>query len=156
MTPSARLNSLRNNTNNNTIIKTTLDKITQYMNANSLVINQDKSKIMIITNNQKTRDEISIQVENKPKPIQPVRSMSYLGIHIQDNLMWNQFLKDGKDNLSKRLTQKTNAIKQIRRYLSTKTTKILMNGVFMSYILYGATLWGGPHNISSTKSNPTS
>ena len=137
----------KNNSDNNRIIKTTLDKITQYMNANSLVINQDKSKIMIISNNPKTRDNISIQIENKPKPIQPVRSMDYLGIHIQDNLMWNQFLKDGKQNLSRRLTQKTNAIKQIRRYLTTKTTKILMNGVFMAYILYGATLWGGGPSI---------
>ena len=133
----------KNNGDNNRLIKNTLDKITDYMNANSLVINQDKSKIMIITKNKKTRDEISIKIENKNEPIQPVRNMKYLGIMIQDDLMWNQFLKDGPDNLEKRLKQKINAIKCIRKYLSTKTTRILMNGVFMSHILYGATLWGG-------------
>ena len=113
------------------------------MNANSLVINQDKSRILIISPNINTKTNISIKTPNREKPIKPVSSIVYLGIHIQDNLRWNQFIKDGPNNLIKRLKQKLNAVKMIKRYINFKTTKSLLNGVFMSYIYYGATLWGG-------------
>ena len=112
------------------------------MNANSLVLNRDKSKILVITNQSNICDNIRVEVQGK-EDITPVRHMVYLGIHVQDDLRWNQFIADSKDNLVKRLRSKINAIKIIRRYLSLKTTKMILNGVFMSTLLYGACLWQG-------------
>ena len=104
-----RLDKKLNNHNNQ--IKTVLDKITVYMNANALVLNPDKSRI--ISPKLETKDNISINIHNQTKPIKPVSSIVYLGIHIQDNLRWNQFIKDGPNNLIKRLRQKINAIQLI-------------------------------------------
>ena len=130
----------------NNQIKTTLAKITQYMNANSLVLNRDKTKMLVITNKNEIRENIKLDIEKLPEPIRPVRSIVYLGIHIQDDLKFNQFLSEGPENLAKKLQQKINAIKQLRKYLSTKTTKMLLNGLFMSTLLYGACLWLGSQN----------
>ena len=76
-------------------IKNTLDMITDYMNSNTLVINQDKSKLLVLTKQQEIRENISIQVQGKEEPITPQRSIVYLGIHIQDDLRWNQYISEG-------------------------------------------------------------
>ena len=129
--------------NHNEQIKTTLSTITQYMNANSLVLNRDKTKLLVIAKTNEIRENIKLEIEGKTEPIKPVRSIIYLGIHIQDDLRWNQFLSDGPENLTKKLRQKLNAIRCLRKYLSMKTTKMLLNGIFMSTLLYGACLWLG-------------
>ena len=126
----------------NNQVEDALKTVNDYMNTNSLVLNRDKSRILVITNNNDIRDNIKVKVPDKDD-ITPVRNMIYLGIQVQDDLKWNYFLTDSKDNLVKRLKNKINAIKMIRRYLSTKTTKMIFNGVFMSTLLYGATLWQG-------------
>ena len=126
----------------NNQVEDALKTVNNYMNANSLVLNRDKSKILVITNNSDIRDNSKVKVPDK-EDITPVRNMVYLGIQVQDDLKWNYFITDSKDNLVKRLKNKINAIKMIRRYLSTKTTKMIFNKVFMSTLLYGATLWQG-------------
>ena len=79
-----------------------------------------------------------MKIDGIDKPIKPVKSILYLGVRIQDNLKWNQFLADGPDNLAKKLKQKLSAIKSIRRYMGDKTTKMVLNGMFMANMLYGA------------------
>ena len=123
------------------------------MNANSLVINKDETKILVITNNPEIRNNIKIEVKRMKEPIKPIRSMVYLGITVQDNLKWNIFLTDGPENLIKKLSQKLNAIKIIRRYIDFQTTKMLLNGVFLSTLLYGASLWIGAPSTWREKSN---
>ena len=138
-------------TRHNEQIKTTLTKITDYMNSNSLVLNEDKSKMLVLTKTNSIRDNIKLEIEGKELPISPVRSIVYLGIHIQDYLRWNQFVSEGLDNLAKQLRQKLNAIKILRKYLSIKTTKMILNGIFMATLYYGACLWVGSQNYLKTK-----
>ena len=140
-----------NPSKHNIQIKTTLDKITDYMNSNTLVINEDKSKLLVITNKNEIRDNIQLKIEGKDKPITPQRSMVYLGTHIQDDLKWNQYVADGPENLAKKLKQKLSAITIFRKYLSTKTTKMILNGIFMSTLLYGSCLWLGAQKYLKTK-----
>ena len=58
------------------------------------------------------------------EPIKPIRSMTYLGISVQDNLKWNHFLADGPENLAKKFKQKFSALKMIRRYMNEKMTRM--------------------------------
>ena len=138
-------------TKHNDQIKMTLTKITDYMNANALVLNQDKSKMLVLTKTNAVCDNIELVIEGKQIPIKPVRSIVYLGIQIQDDLRWNQFVAEGPDNLAKKLRQKLNAIKILRKYLSIKTTKMILNGIFMLTLYYGACLWVGSQNYLKTK-----
>ena len=140
-----------NKDDHNLTITNVLHKITDYMNSNSLKLNQDMSNILIISNNPEIRDNITIKVQGAPKPITPVRSLLYLGVMVQDDMKWNKFLTEGPQNLTQKLTQKLNAIKLMRKYTNTKTTKILLNGVFTSTLLYGAALWIGAPQYLKTK-----
>ena len=132
-----------NNTNNNKIIKETLNNVNKYMQANSLVLNTDKMKILVITDNNDIRKAISIEVDNQDKPITPIRNFTYLGIDIQDNLKWNYFVEESPNNLLKSLQKRLSAKSLIRHLISFKTTKTLLNGLFHSKLLYGAPLWAG-------------
>ena len=138
---------------NNAKISQTLDQVKDYMNANTLVLNQDKSKIMVLTKDDQIRRNISIKIPNIDKPILPLKTMTFLGIKVQDDLKWNVFLTEGKDNLVLRLRQKLNAIKKIRKYLDTKTTKMIINGIFHSRLLYGSCLWVGAPDYLKKKSS---
>ena len=95
---------------NNTMITNTLDKIKTYMDSTSLVLNKDKSNNLVISPDPNIRENISIDIPGKEKPIIPERSLKFLGIEIQDNLKWNNYISEGKENLVKRLTQKLNPI----------------------------------------------
>ena len=61
----SRINLSNDHGNNNKIIKETLNQITDYMNANQLVINQDKSQLLVITENNSIRNNISIDIEGQ-------------------------------------------------------------------------------------------
>ena len=124
------------------------------MNTNQLVINRDKTKLMIITENNKIRDEIKIEIGNNQEPIIPQRNMTYLGIEIQDTLKWNYFIQDSKNNLMKALQTRINSVKIIRNLMNFKTTKMILNGIFHSKLLYGAALWVGAA-LYLKKKNPT-
>ena len=51
--------TMKDNINvHNQQIKETLDKINEYMNSNKLVLNTDKSKLLVITKNNEIRDRI--------------------------------------------------------------------------------------------------
>ena len=66
-------------------------------------------------------------------------------------MKWNQHITDGPENLIKKLKQKLNAVKMLRRYIGVKTTKMVLNGIFMSAIYYGACLWIGAPNYLKDK-----
>ena len=84
----------KDTTQNNTTIKNFLDDIGDYMNANCLVLNQDKSKIIVITQDNNIRDAIKVDIEGMEEPMKPTRTMTYLGIDIKDDLRWNYFIED--------------------------------------------------------------
>ena len=132
-----------NQSKHNRQIKDTLEKIKDYMNSNKLVLNKEKSKLLVLTKNNEIRKNIQLKIEGIDEPIRPVKSILYLGIQIQDDLKWNQFLTDGPENLAKKLKQKLNAIKSIRKYMGDNTTKMILNRMFMANLLYGACLWLG-------------
>ena len=140
-----------NHDQNNESIRNTLTTITEYMNSNQLVINQDKSQLLIITENNTIRNQISLKIDGFEKPIKPQRNMTYLGIEIQDSLKWNYFIQDSKNNLIQALQKRLNAVKIIRNQISFKTTKTLLNGLFHSKLLYGAVLWAGAPNYLKSK-----
>ena len=128
---------------NNEIIKNVLNDISDYMNANHLVLNEDKSKLLILSQEEKIKKEIEIEIEGQDEKLIPSRTMTYLGIEIKDDMKWNFFIEDSPNNLIKELKKRLSAIKLIRKHINFKVTKMLINGLFHSKLLYGVTLWAG-------------
>ena len=79
---------------NQTLEESVLETMTQvemYMNANRLALNPDKTKIMIMTKNEKTKKDFKVSIGGKS--IIHKSSLKVLGNIITDYLSWNKHVE---------------------------------------------------------------
>ena len=108
------------------------------MHSNSLIINSEKTKFVVITKNENIIKDINLETEKKN--IRPVRMFKFLGITIEDNLLWNSYLVEGKDSLLCQLKKRLTALRKARKYINFNLCKMLANGIYTSKLAYGAEL----------------
>ena len=121
-------------------IDKTYDTLKDYMTANKLILNQDKTKLIIISQHPDTKKNLKINTGNEI--IQPTAQFKYLGLQFNEKLDWKHYLIESKDSLKKQLIKRISALKTIRKYSTVKQMRTLANGLFKSKLLYGAELWG--------------
>ena len=76
-----------------------LFKVNEWLKANRLSLNVDKSTFMLFTHTQVRHDDIQIRIGNRT--INQVKSIIFLGIHIDNRLCFNDHIT----NLAKKLSQ---------------------------------------------------
>ena len=109
-------------------------KIIEYMSANKLAANCDKTHVMAIRRSG-PKDEIVIQVgEDK---IKESPNEKLLGIWVENNLTWSTHLSKLEKNLKHRLFSLRRLSEQIPRVLLKKVA----DGIFMSILRYGLPLY---------------
>ena len=115
----------------------------QWMNNNKLVINPDKTHMMVMGNKrvEPLRQQISMMAGNFP--IHPTQTEKLLGGQVHQSLKWNQHLTDGKASLVKQLTGRINGLKRISRSAGFATRLMVANGAVLSKLVYLITVWGG-------------
>ena len=83
-----------------------------------------------------------VKIYTPTKIILPSESEKILGIRIQNDLRWTQFLRENKDdNLIQSLYQRVNASSLLSNIADFKTRKMLANGISMSRAIYMITIW---------------
>ena len=118
-----------------------MDHFEQYMSSNKLLLNRDKTQLVVITQNPDIRTKLFLTAA--PKNVTPIRGFTYLGIEISDDLRWNYFLEDSQKNLISALKKRLKALRLLKKYASFSLMKKYANGIFLSKLLYRAELWGG-------------
>ena len=85
-------------------------EIAKYMAANKLVINDDKTHLLVL--GTKSMDEkrklVTMQAGNHT--IAPSKKEKLLGCMVSDNLKWRHHILDGEQALVKQLTSRVNAL----------------------------------------------
>ena len=72
-----------------------------------------------MTTKQKQRMvDINIQINTPTEEIKPIKSEKLLGIFIQDDLKWGEYIQNNDKSLIKQLTSRLNALKIISRIAS--------------------------------------
>ena len=66
-----------------------------------------------------------------------------LGIHIQNDLKWTEYIQNNDKSLIRQLNTRLNALKQISSVASFKTRRMIANGIFCSKLIFQISLWGG-------------
>ena len=114
------------------------------MSNNKLKLNDDKTHLLIMTTQQKRRlVNIDIQIDTPNEVIRPIKTEKLLGINIQDNLKWTEYIQNSDKSLIKQLTSRLNAMKMLSGVASFKTRLMVANGIFCSKLIYQICLWGG-------------
>ena len=116
----------------------TMDKIKDYMDANKLALNAEKTKIMIVTKNKSTREDFEIQIDDKK--IKHSKQMKVLGTVICEDLNFDLHLTS---ELIPNLKNRIRTLKMTSKYMSQEFKKTYTNAIFRGKVMFALEIWGG-------------
>ena len=105
--------------------------------ANRLSLNVKKTKLLTFrSKHDKSRlDKISIKIQGNK--IKSSTSVKYLGVYIDENLSWNNHIKE----LYKKLSRSSEIISKLRHYVPINTLLSIYYSIFYSHLSYGCPVW---------------
>ena len=122
------------------------EKVSNFMNNNRLKLNDDKSHLLVFnTSNRraKTQSLNMVEIRTPTDTIRPTSKQKLLGCWVQDNLKWNEQLRDDDESLIKALNKRLNALKRVAYVADFKTRKLIAEGIFKSKLIYLISVWSG-------------
>ena len=123
----------------------TVDELMTWTNLNHMALNAQKTKVMLVTSDQKRPFLPSklppIKIKNEI--IEEVDSHLTLGVIIQNNLSWSMYL----DELTNRISNKVNQLSIIKHFLDRRCRKLYFHAYIQSIIDYASTLWDEAYKI---------
>jgi hypothetical protein len=124
----------------NEIIQIEMNKITDWLNANKLSINTQKTKFILFTSkNKKLKDDIKILINNES--IKQVKNTTFLGIVIDECLTWCEHLC----LITKKIIKCTAIISKIRHFTNLNSLKLIYYALVYPYFAYGNLIWGNTY-----------
>ena len=110
-----------------------LHGIFDHMRSSHLLVNSDKTKVMLMATYQKrTNNDLKFHVELEGEEIKEVESARLLGVEIQNNFCWNKHVDETGNECSKRM----NGLYEISRSISKEQKKVLVEGSIISRLRY--------------------
>ncbi|MCG7879537.1 MAG: reverse transcriptase domain-containing protein [Candidatus Thiodiazotropha endolucinida] len=132
-----------------TNLQNALFLLTKWCRENGMVLNTDKTKVMLITSRQKRTimkdknlllnyNDVELKLTSKEK---------VLGVHIEDNLLWNDhFLY-----ISKKLSSYLWLLTQIKTSLSIEDKLLFYNAYIRPHLDYCCAVWGNTTHFNVQK-----
>ena len=117
-------------------------KLAEYFANNRLVINHDKTHLVVMGTRKYDTKREEISVDTGTLRIFPTESEKLLGINIHQSLKWGNHVITNKSSLLNRLNSRLNGLKYISNIASFKTRLMVANACFMSILIYMITIWG--------------
>ena len=124
-----------------------LESISRWCCQNSLLINPDKTKVLMIGEPQLLRQLPTVTVKILGKEIIPVTVAKDLGIYIDQSLTYNDHIIKTVSTCLYKLI-KINRIKQL---LDKKTLLLLINSYVFSKLYYCSTVWSNTSKCNIKK-----
>ena len=122
-----------------TALSNDLNSIAQWSCMNKMVINDEKTKSMLITGMRQRNliDDITLDMYINNNAINQVRSHKLLGIELDDNLTFTTHIEEHCKKLSKRI----GLLRHISPYLKRPQRELFYNTVIKPTLLYGSSVW---------------
>ena len=119
-------------------------EIVEYMNSNKLVINTEKTHLLVMCSkySHSKHGTHGVCLNTGSEIIQPVEHEKLLGGYISQDFSWNYHLRDNSKSLFQILVSRVNILSKISSFASFKTRKMIANGIFMSRLVYLIQVWG--------------
>ena len=121
--------SSKNAEENEKVLNTEIDKVSEWLSANKLSLNVRKSKLLTFT--LMKRHNINLTINNVP--LEEVSNTKYLGIVTDNKLTWRHHIEYIKTKSSKGI----GLLSKIRHYIPKNTLIGLCYSFINSYVEYG-------------------
>jgi hypothetical protein len=132
----------------NAEIKNKYSEISEYMAANKLVLNSEKTHLLVMASRTQHRlhGNYGVELDTGNEIILPQEHERLLGCEISNDFTWKEHIQDNEYSLQRQITSRINALKKISYSASFQTRKMIANGVVISRIIYVISLWGGTND----------
>ena len=120
-------------------------EIASYIHRNKLVLNGDKTHLLVMTSatNHRNHGDYDIVLNTGNEIIKPIQYEKLLGGYISNNFKWNENIRENKKSIFKTVTTRINALSKISKFSNFKTRKAIANDIIMSKFIQLIQLWGG-------------
>jgi len=115
-----------------------LNRIANWLADNKLVLNQSKTKWLLIGTRQKLELSLTTKVELHGKHIDRVSSFCYLGVTLDEHLSWEEHT----DSICSKVNKRICLLARIRPYITLKAAKSVYNSIIHPIFTYADTVWG--------------
>ena len=120
-----------------TVLNCDLKLASDWLNANRLSLNVDKSKLLIFKSKQRKFNKDSISIKLGGVKLTPTDNVKYLGLHLDQNLSWDV----QTNKLSKKLSKANGILAKLRHFTPKETLILVYYSIFYSHLQYGCLLW---------------
>ena len=120
-------------------IKKESNSFFEWLNANKLTLNYKKTKYMIVTNKNYTRNfRKKFRLNINKNNIKQVDIFKYLGIILDNSLSWKPHI----EYLQSKLSSASGIMFRTRKYMPSPVLRLVYNSLVDSYLRYGIASWG--------------
>ena len=120
-----------------TVLNYELKIISDWLNANRLSLNVNKSKLIIFKTKRKIIDINNLSIKLNGFKLVPTDNVKYLGLYLDKNLSFDYHI----NQLSKKLSKSNGILAKLRHYTSRPTLISVYYSIFYSHIIYGCPVW---------------
>ena len=124
-----------------------LKKVDNWLQANRLSLNIDKTCYMIHTHRPFDVDDCTVVIRNRP--LQYVKMTKFLGMTLDDRFNYNAHVR----TLSKQLARVKGILYKMSNVMPPDIIKNLYNSLFFSRMNYAISVWGGGNITNINKIN---
>ena len=121
-------------------INSELENVTQWIRANKLSLNLQKTKYMLFSN---SIDALPINVVFNETPLEQVSHIKFLGLTVDDKLSWKYHI----DDICKTISRNLGIINRLKLYIPLSSLFTLYSSLILPYLNYGILAWGNTHQI---------
>ena len=122
-----------------------LSNLSNWLRTNKLSLNVKKTELVIFRP-RKLKIEHSFKFKLDGKRLVPAHSVKYLGVLIDENLLWNRQIAQ----IKMRLNRAIGMLSKLRINTKFNILKTAYHSLFESHLQYGTQLWGQKNNETIT------
>ena len=125
----------------NKYVNLDMKNLTDWLNANKISLNVQKTELVIFKHQRKKIDS-EVKIKLSRKRLYPTDSVKYLGIRIDKNLNWKCHVSE----IAIKFNRANALLFKIRNFVNVKTLKTIHYTIFDSHINYANVIWAQNSN----------
>jgi len=124
-----------------TILNVELEKVSQWLYANKLSLNIEKTSFVVFHSPQR-RIAHKLNISISSMSVKSVNEVKYLRLIYDSNLNWKPYLHE----LSKKVSRGIGVLSKIRYYVTRKILHQLYYSIIYLFLTYGLSIWGNTYS----------